>query len=509
VYSILIVDDESIICRGIQSMINRINNPLISSIYIETDVLKALKTVNVIKPEIIITDIRMEKMNGLDFINNAKASCPDSQYIILSGYDEFEYAKRALKFGAIDYLLKPARMSELAESLQKAVENLEKEKRIRKKYEKDRLEIYIAKLENNINSLISGKFIGEAEKELKEDISYVFPYQYFTVTVCRFLTNELNVIFQKYSESVKQKFADMEHIKHTHYRNQKDEMVIIFNLLSENEYNRCICGIKSVNCELKAVGAEEMIISVSGIGRGINTLHSLYSHASGNLKFRAFYEPFDIIELKKEDENRKEDDEFIYRQVEKLREVLANNQVGEARELINRVFKKEKVININFSCYKKLYECFAEMFCYSLEKGYNAIEKFYEFNTIAEVRKYLNKLADAYEEYINNIANDRGVINIAKKYISQNFCKSIDMAVVANSVSMNYTYFSKIFKEQTGVTFSEYITALRLEEAKRLLNDPLNKIYEISKSIGYKDPKHFTKTFKKYFGISPETYRKT
>jgi two-component system, response regulator YesN len=103
---------------------------------------------------------------------------------------------------------------------------------------------------------------------------------------------------------------------------------------------------------------------------------------------------------------------------------------------------------------------------------------------------------------------DNNLIDMAKRYISQNYHKDIDMATVANSLSMNYSYFSRWFKTQTSKNFCDYLTEVRMEEAKKKLVDPSVKIYEISSMVGYDNPKRFTRLFKGYFGFSPEEYRK-
>ncbi len=99
------------------------------------------------------------------------------------------------------------------------------------------------------------------------------------------------------------------------------------------------------------------------------------------------------------------------------------------------------------------------------------------------------------------------VVDIAKKYIQENDIRRINLAVISNEVSMNYTYFSELFREETGVTFSRYLMDVKMSKAKDLLMDPCKKVHHIAYELGYENPKHFSRAFKKYFGISPTDYR--
>ena len=100
-------------------------------------------------------------------------------------------------------------------------------------------------------------------------------------------------------------------------------------------------------------------------------------------------------------------------------------------------------------------------------------------------------------------------IEVAQQYIINNFNKNITMTDVANSVNMSYSYFSKLFKEETGLTFSKYLTKIRMEKAKSLLQNPINRINEIAGLVGYDNIYHFSRSFKSYYGISPNQYRKS
>lgn len=100
------------------------------------------------------------------------------------------------------------------------------------------------------------------------------------------------------------------------------------------------------------------------------------------------------------------------------------------------------------------------------------------------------------------------VITVAEAIVREHYSRDLQLAEVANRVSMNYSYFSKLFKEQTGLTFTAYLIKVRMEEARKLLKDPTLRINEISEKVGYGNLYHFSRAFKNYFGVSPKEYRR-
>ena len=125
-------------------------------------------------------------------------------------------------------------------------------------------------------------------------------------------------------------------------------------------------------------------------------------------------------------------------------------------------------------------------------------------NSTSDSDKKILKNADSDEIY----TSEKTILGIALQYINKNYNKDITMSMVANTVSVSYNYFSKIFKDGVGINFSEYLMKIRMSKALSLLDDPTNKVHEISQLVGYENSSHFTRTFKAYYGISPNEYRK-
>jgi two-component system response regulator YesN len=146
----------------------------------------------------------------------------------------------------------------------------------------------------------------------------------------------------------------------------------------------------------------------------------------------------------------------------------------------------------------------------SLNYRISKFESIYNFENISIYIEELKELLDQVNKKIlaiNSKSCNNNCLLRAVEFIQNNSDKQINLAVVANYVSMNYTYFSETFKEYTGDNFVNYLKKIRIEKAKKLLTDSECKIYEIAAKVGYDDSKHFSKTFKKLTGLTPNEYR--
>ncbi len=124
-YKIMIIDDEKLICQGVHSKINRIGHPLIGDVYESTDPIHAINEVRNLKPDIIITDMEMPGMTGLDLISEIIDILPEMKFIVLSGHDNYNYVRSSFQLGVIDYILKPLTLDELSNKLNQTIELLQ------------------------------------------------------------------------------------------------------------------------------------------------------------------------------------------------------------------------------------------------------------------------------------------------------------------------------------------------------------------------------------------------
>ncbi|MCG7378703.1 response regulator [Paenibacillus sp. ACRSA] len=278
--NLLIVDDEELIREEIKSKIIRLANPRISNIHLASNGLEAFKACHEFNPNIMISDIRMPDTDGLTLIRKCSTTYPSIKFIVLSGYGDYGYVREAFKYGVVDYLLKPVRLSELETQLNRAID---------------------------------------------------------------------------------QCIAD-----------ETEELTL--NTMAEHS------------------------------DKGASAHEQLFSNSSN------------------------------------------------------------------------------------------------DSNTLSNSSKTHNSAA--------SVSHPKSLIGIVKQYIAERPYDNVTLTEVSNLVSMNYTYFSSWFKEETGWTFSAYMMRIKMEEAKRLLENPTLRVNEVASRVGYDNIYHFSRAFKNYTGLAPKEYRK-
>lgn len=502
-YNLLIVDDEMMICRGIQVMIKRKFADIFTS-FIANDGLEALEILRERNIDLVITDIKMPRMDGLKLIKKVYEKKPSLKFIILSGYDEFQYAREAIKYNVCDYLLKPIKRNELYEVIQKTIDEIEEENRKKIQHEE-----YVSSQLNYIfvNPAIKEEEIANICKKIgfeERGESYVLSVIHIREKINR---KQLIKSLQNFSPQCLQEKKTVIVTDH-----HGDLVIITYDkqlvnklkdFLSKKEYTFAT-GVSSEQISFKK-------------------LKEAYSQAKHALKYRLILPEKIIYYYQQFPKSHTKD--FSQFHTEKLKKIL--NMLGEDK-------KEQKIKNI----LKEIFNTIADVdekieFVESFAQVFNQFvindllpmlgktdqasvfenEKFsdiYRFKDIVEyqnsVETYILKCHQELKQ-IKNMDNNQIHVLKAIKFIQENFHKDINLAVVSNYVSLNYSYFSNLFKEYTGVSFTDYLKKLRIEKSKKLLLETDYKIYEIAEMVGFTNPKHFTKVFRSLEGISPKEYR--
>lgn len=508
-YKILVVDDEELIVKGIKSMIERMNHPLIGEVYIACEAYEAEELLEERQPDIVVTDIRMPDRSGLDLIRDASEQYQDVRFIILSGYEDFQYAKQAFKLGVLDYLLKPASFEELKNVLEKVVKVLESEKAVQLERIRNDMEYRRLMLESRLNKLLStGSLSAAGVVSILDELGIQFIHPYFSTAIFSF-PEEFQE--EKVLEDAKQFFSSTEGLEVFIFFNYQNDLVLILNVSADRVRQNPLQLIRAWAAQLRQTADGEFFGALSETGTGTDNIPMLYKQAEKALAYRILREPYEIIDYA--DKSMKAGKLDLTGL--KLNEFAANVKhlnMTEISQYIDSLFSRENLKDRSIDAIRRLYKSIALTISdASAERGDTETDDifrdFYSFKSLADIRIYLKSKACNVQKMIRENAADRSVVDLAKKMILENYSRDINMAVVANSVAMSYNYFSKLFKDEAGMNFSDYLSTVRMEEAKRLLEDPSNRIGEVSASVGYDNPKHFTRAFKGYYGISPKDYR--
>lgn len=533
---VFLVEDEMVIRRGIKNSIDWEKEGYIFCGEASDGEL-AYPMIIKEKPDILITDIRMPFMDGLELCKLVKKELPNIKILILSGYDEFDYAKEAIRLGVTEYLLKPISSGKLLEALNWVSESIRREKEdkdlVRKYMEEMRentehekqkfFEQMIAgnlsmadaletgkKYEMNLsagmyNLLLfrftlgeenrkSGELLGEAEyaiEKLTERLEYVFEFQR-GVEGWAFLLMADNE--EQMSERVKELSKDLEEIMKNYstiaYFGGIGQPVARLRELEESfrEAERALAA--RFTMELNR------IISVEDIrmAQNVDTLDDIEITSLGEIeKTRTMLEKF--LNNGAEDEI----DEFVDVYINELPE-----------ENLKSVLMRQYIIMdayiVMMSFCEKIEGIEGEMQAQS-EELKNSMKT---IQTLEEIKNYIRMLLKKIIGVRDTISGRRysDIIEIAKDQIRKTYMSDeISLNTIAAEVGMSPSYFSSIFSKEMGKTFVEYLTEIRMDRAKELLMCSSMKTSEIGYEVGYKDPHYFSYIFKKTQNCTPKEFR--
>ena len=533
---VFLVEDEMVIRRGIKNSIDWEKEGYIFCGEASDGEL-AYPMIIKEKPDILITDIRMPFMDGLELCKLVKKELPNIKILILSGYDEFDYAKEAIRLGVTEYLLKPISSGKLLEALNGVSESIRREKEdkdlVRKYMEEMRentehekqkfFEQMIAgnlsmadaletgkKYEMNLsagmyNLLLfrftlgeenrkSGELLGEAEyaiEKLTERLEYVFEFQR-GVEGWAFLLMADNE--EQMSERVKELSKDLEEIMKNYstiaYFGGIGQPVARLRELEESfrEAERALAA--RFTMELNR------IISVEDIrmAQNVDTLDDIEITSFGEIeKTRTMLEKF--LNNGAEDEI----DEFVDVYINELPE-----------ENLKSVLMRQYIIMdayiVMMSFCEKIEGIEGEMQAQS-EELKNSMKT---IQTLEEIKNYIRMLMKKIIGVRDTISGRRysDIIEIAKDQIRKTYMSDeISLNTIAAEVGMSPSYFSSIFSKEMGKTFVEYLTEIRMDRAKELLMCSSMKTSEIGYEVGYKDPHYFSYIFKKTQNCTPKEFR--
>jgi len=520
-FKILIADDERIIREGISQIVpwKALDLELVDIAVNGNDAFQKIKEKN---PDILITDIKMPGLSGLELIEKVIVENKNIKIIILSGYGEFDFAKKAMKFGVKHYLLKPTNEDEIKEvltqvisevkelkekddfidSVKKDIDNmlpLAKEQFVRdrilnKIYSKDELNYY-----KKIFNLIDNEQIKLILFELEEG----------------FEVEEMVAIEKILKKNLKEFFLVNTFIKNT--------LIVLIKIIEETVLIETIRCIKKTFNEFYK---KELSVSLSKSDT-FNNLHILYQEAKEILKYKFYLGEGTLI--RNEDVKESKDYKILKDYNFIIEQIAISVKCGDRKAVINdiedfikdlKVQKLEKDIIVSYSMELLLsivrnnFENIKENFDKDINDYFGRIINFQKLKNINEIEENIKKIA--LEITDANYTTFKHKRNRLIELILQKIEENLDNVKLSlkwlstNIVFANVDYLSKLFKKEMGKNFSHYLVELRMEKAKKLLKNVTDdKIYEVALKVGFGyNSQYFSQVFKNQTGLSPTEYRK-
>lgn len=533
-YKVLIADDEKKVCQLIYMLVDwkSLDMEVIGMVHNGCD---ALEMIQDKQPDIVITDIRMPGMSGLEMIEKTTAEREiKTKFIIISGYKEFRYAQAAVRYGVNDYLLKPIRQIELMETLSKMRMQFQKQQEIVSNEEQLR-----KTLENNRRKLRRGIFTdvlfqgkGSRQNLVLDKVNEAYAYEFkkgiYQVLAIRL--DHAESIYGRNAEILEEKSTRLilqelgEYCYDLGIIYQSGVLYVILNY--EKEAASLIKkGIKNLLSEVFLQDAiyQQMDVTI-GIGcmqedisglleslhdaecayqeRIISGVGKMYEYKKENHSFvySSFFQEFNSAFLfaatSLNTEQMQKALEHLKRELLDRKDTTGHEILQMTKEVCNLYLMSLKANNIQMDN--------ADSFIQNFNEYAN------ECNTFQELFRYLNKtILDSANRIIEDKKQEiTKPIRMAKQIIESEYMNSITIEDISIRVGFSASHFSTMFKKETGVTFLEYLSSVRMKNAKEMLKEGNKNIATICEEVGYSDVKYFTKSFRKHTGLKPNEYRK-
>jgi len=528
---VVIVDDELLVRIGLRSTIQWEQNGF-EIIGDFSDGHKALSVINECKVDILITDIKMPKMDGIELTRRVKEINDDIKIIILTCYDEFDYAKQALLLGANDYIIKsimePSDLLNSVLKIKKEIENtLKKHEEL--DFLKSEVESQKSALKKKaILELFKGEFnsVEEIIKNLKR-LGVEFAYKHFCLVCLKIDNFEVN--YKKIDLVSKRVLRDsilniINSIMTSNYNGIAIEVIdgTFTCILSVNSslYSAEEAGIKFSLMVQEAVKSYTQITVSCLISSGINDIKEIstkYENTINHLKYKVFLDCNCIITHSDIETFEMEVNNNIFDREKEIYYYLNEGNKERVKEIIDQEFSKinkgkASLSLLNYICGQLI----SILNRASMEIGYSLynnneffnIKEVWDLENVEIIHKWMVEQYTLISNIIigKRLNCDNDIIRDAMKYIGSNYMRSITLGDVAKHVNVSRTYFSQIFKEETSENYIDYLNKIRIQKAKELMKFNRYKSYEVSERVGFQDSSYFSKIFKKIENKTPSEY---
>lgn len=525
-YSVFAVDDEPIVLEGIRSKIDWEGSGFTFAGE-ATDGEIALSMIHEIKPDILVTDIKMPFMDGLQLAEAIKRTQPWIKIIILSGHDEFDYAKKAISIGIEEYLLKPFTPEELLASLNKAAAQIDKERKQLSDISRLRDELKSSEAlikKEFLNNLVHGSEEMSTALQKSSELGLNLISRYYKVLISRINSRSGNTETQQEACSLLNSYstAISEAVSFFHHSNL---LVCIFKGSTQEELDDNT--FRAAETIVHIATKNEDCIVLTAIGKTVEHLSQLsisYEDAKKILQAGNISKENRIISSEdiSDNENTNGDTLLNFEEGDPLVDKLKYAAKGDI----------QKIIEDSMELIKKNPDQFSVFASYLLVDLIFAVSKLVEklggnikeLNPDILQRKFIDdavsdeaRFTKTLEQVLNFALEFRdskmtgkygSVILKAKQFIEENYAdQNTTLTTVAEAVCLSPNHFSTIFSQECKTTFIEYLTNVRLENAKRLMRETDMKGYDIAYECGFSDPHYFSYIFKKNTGLSPREYK--
>ena len=522
-YTLLLVDDEREILDGLREVVP-FEEYGFTVVGEATNGLEGLQKAEELQPDLIITDIRMPLMDGLTMCAEIRKRLPASRFMILSGFDDFEYARQAIELRTMAYLLKPISSSEFIAMLKDMREKLDEDFASRrnlvqlKRHYHNSLPLLREML---LNSLVTGGISSEKAIQTAQGYEMDLTANNYALALMR-LDHTATTIKAELSEPELLSFAVMNILDEilnrdrTAYVFHYDGMLAALFLLDDNSpetRDQIIAALDEARRNVQHYLETSLLIGLSASINSLSQLRTCAQQAASALSQSSIYDKNEVLcvtDIEPGSTQAVAPDETLMRT---LLSALKTNDAPAMQEALRALIAtcaKEKLTLKAYRVY--LMEIMVALFQIIRDMdvddgGYEDVLR--ELMRCPPTETAQALLTDIYLRIGEDIASRRAdagtrIADEAQTFLRENFHQeTLNMDTLCSQLHISSSYFSMIFNKETGKTFHQYITELRMSKAMTLLAQGDLRTSEVARSVGIPDPSYFSYVFKKHYGLSP------
>ncbi|MDQ0115481.1 response regulator transcription factor [Paenibacillus harenae] len=516
-HSVIIVDDEIYFRKGLIRMIDWEGNGY--QVIGEADNGEdALAMIRDKKPDLVITDIRMPVLDGLDLIQAAEKEKLDTEFVIISGHNDFHYAQQAVRFGVLDYVLKPVDEDDIVDALGKLRDKLTKKRQLQ-----ERRRMLLS--EKQIEALIRGESEGAATEDWMEHEMASGP-QTFTYAMI-----ELNNVHpwsdRKQPSKEELRAAIREAVRQLVpsasdpilYEHRRTYGLIVPGLYLTEAGGNVRAFMELLLLRLDERYELEFRAYTGTTVQQLNHIKESYISAKEALSYKYYRSPDRVIAI-----SDVSGTELVYGQLDddvcrRLVEAVEENDSNEMKQVIDSLFSEFRDKRFSPEAIKTgIVQCVL-VICKSIRgmegdetelSSFEPVINWHDHNvTLEEIRRLLTAFVFEAGDLVGTLYRTygKGRIHKVKTYVDQNYSKNISLKTIASQFYMNPAYLGQLFKRNYGLYFNDYLQKLRIAEAKKLLRIKDLRIYEVAERVGFNNPDYFVTQFDKLERMTPSEYR--
>lgn len=504
---LLIVDDEQIVREALQAIILK-KFPEFEAVTAKNGRV-ALELAKSFMPDLVLMDIKMPGMNGLEVIRKMKDLDPDIKFIMVTAYAEFEYAQTAIQLGVKDYLLKPSKASDVVQIVSRVMDQINDEKKVRQEHilQQNSLKKVLTIVETDVVTQLLFDHVHEIHLDELVELLHI-P-----------MTNEMFVMNVLLPQNSKHLYPEIKE----RFRREgnawvgalygRQILVIVFREKGHTFRSQAIALARHILSVSTTDDKTGWFIGIGNVCESLDDIQQSYQEsliAAKNIslpvKYR-FYSDIPVDEVKVDGYHLKELENKLFDLIrndqweEVVKEILGLIDYFENKD-IDLLETQQRVLELLWIVSRVLNEIGVERETpiYPFQ-----IENFRQLRT--ETDNLIKSMWESCIEYYNQVEDD--AIKQIQQYIMEHSHEKISLDIISCTFGLSPAYISKLFKEQLGVNYITFLTKCRLEKAKKLMLNQDKSLKEITFDVGYQDPNYFSKVFKRTYGVSPTEYRES